>query len=689
MKTYYATTPIYYVNDLPHIGHIYSTVVTDAMTRYRRLIGEKTRFLTGTDEHGQNIEKAAMAQGIMPLALADRVVARYEQLYRTFEIQNDDFIRTTQERHKRGVQALIGRIDAAGDFYTAKHEGWYCASCEAFYTEKELDATSNDKKCPVHGIPTAWESEENVFFRLSKYAEPLLRHYESQPGFVRPESRLAEVVSFVKSGLSDLSVSRTKVKWGIPFPGHPGHVVYVWLDALANYITALGFGQGGDAEALYREFWDHPEAERVHVIGKDILRFHAVYWPAFLLSAGVPLPTRVWAHGWWLRDAKKVSKSVGNIVRPDQLVADFGPDALRYFLLREMAFGQDANFSDEAFLTRYNADLANDLGNTVSRVAALLRQSFGGTPNEVCDDNEILAAYGDARAEWQAALGDCQFNRALEAVWKFLSVINGFIVAREPWKIRKEEGADSGRLHRILSAAAEGIRLSAVMLSPFLPGISRRIFATFAMEAKDPSARDLAWGGLPVSRPMPEAPALFPRVDVAEYFARKDTPMTEPTRGAPAAPALPAAGAESQAAPASPAAGAPPAAGAAAAPSADDRIGIEDFQKVRLKTAKIVSAERVPKSNKLMRLMVDLGGEQRQIVAGIAAQYEPEALLGRNVVVVANLKPAKLMGGRVQRHGARGLGRRRGGAGAVGCAGARAGREQGEVILDFGFWILD
>jgi len=644
MKTYYATTPIYYVNDLPHIGHIYSTVVTDAMTRYRRLIGEKTRFLTGTDEHGQNIEKAAAAQGIAPIALADRVVERYRELYRTFEIQNDDFIRTTEPRHRKGVEALIARIEAAGDFYTAKHEGWYCASCEAFYTEKELDA---EKRCPVHGIPTAWESEENVFFRLSKFGPRLLEHYEKNPGFVRPESRLAEVVSFVKSGLVDLSVSRTKVKWGIPFPGHPGHVVYVWLDALANYITALGFGQGDGADALYREFWDHPDAERVHVIGKDILRFHAVYWPAFLLSAGEPLPTRVWAHGWWLRDAKKVSKSVGNIVRPDQLVADFGPDALRYFLLREMAFGQDANFSDEAFLTRYNADLANDLGNTVSRVAALLRQSFGGTPNEVCDDNEILAAYGDARAEWQAAMGDCQFNRALEAVWKFLSVINGFIVAKEPWKIRKEEGADSGRLHRILSAAAEGIRLSAVMLSPFVPGISRRIFATFAMEAKDPSARDLAWGGLPVSRPMPEAPALFPRVDVAQYFARKDTPMTEPTQGTPnaspadaASPTAPS----SPAAPASAAAGASPAGLGAATPPSDDRIGIEDFQKVRLKTAKIVSAERVPKSNKLMRLMVDLGGEQRQIVAGIAAQYEPEALVGRNVVVVANLKPAKLMG---------------------------------------------
>lgn len=617
MRTFYATTPIYYVNDLPHIGHIYSTVVTDAMTRFRRLVGERTRFLTGTDEHGQNIEKAAAAQGIAPIALADRVVERYRELYRTFEIQNDDFIRTTEPRHRKGVEALIARIEAAGDFYTARHEGWYCASCEAFYTEKELDAQRN---CPVHGTPTSWESEENVFFRLSKYGPRLLEHYERFPGFVRPESRLAEVVSFVKTGLADLSVSRTKVKWGIPFPGHPGHVVYVWLDALANYITALGFGSSDDS--LYREFWDHAEAQRVHVIGKDILRFHAVFWPAFLLSAGEPLPTRIWAHGWWLRDAKKVSKSVGNIVRPDQLVADFGPDALRYFLLREMAFGQDANFSDEAFLTRYNADLANDLGNTVSRVAALLRQSFGGTPRQVCDDNEIRTAYAGARDEWRAALLDSQFNRALEAVWRFLAVINGFIVSREPWKIRKEEGAESDRLHRVLSAAAEGIRLAAVMLSPFTPGVSRAIFAAFALPAQDPTPSDLEWGRLPASRAMPETPALFPRVDVAEYFRGKDASMTEPKPVPPA----------------------PPAAAAPSTPPGDDRVGIEDFQKIRLKTAKILAAERVPKSNKLMKLRVDLGGEERQIVAGIAAQYEPEALVGRNVVVVANLKPAKLMG---------------------------------------------
>ena len=632
MRPYYATTPIYYVNDLPHIGHIYTTVVGDALTRYHRLIGEPTRFLTGTDEHGQKIEKAATAQGMTPIALADRVVERYHELWKLYDIRNDDFIRTTEPRHLRGVEALIARIDAARDFYTAKHDGWYCSNCEAFYTEKELD---EEKRCPVHGTPCTWTSEENVFFRLSRFAQPLLDHIEAHPNFIRPETRRAEVVSFIRGGLNDLSVSRTKLQWGIPFPGRPGHVVYVWLDALANYITALGFGS--DDDGLYKEFWETPTSVRVHLIGKDILRFHAVFWPAFLLSAGVPLPTTVWAHGWWLRDGRKISKSVGAIVRPDELAADFGPDAVRYFLLREMAFGQDASFSDEAFLSRYNSDLANDLGNTVSRVAALCRQAFGRAPSVPCGVNDVHTAYRPVRTEWRHALDDLAFHRALESVWKLLAAINGYVVSREPWKIRKEEGA-SPRLQRILYSAAEGVRLAAVLLSPFVPATSRRIFETFGLPPSDPEKDDLRWGGLALGAEMPETPALFPRVDASAYL--KGAPaMTEETprenAAAPTAPAAPAAP--------SPSAPPPPETTQAASPS-DGRIGIEEFQKVRLVTARVLSAERVPKSNKLMKLEVDLGAERRQIVAGIAAKYEPEALVGRNVVIVANLKPAKLMG---------------------------------------------
>jgi methionyl-tRNA synthetase len=369
----------------------------------------------------------------------------------------------------------------------------------------------------------------------------------------------------------------------------------------------------------------------VHFIGKDILRFHAVYWPAFLLSASLPLPTTVWAHGWWLRDEKKMSKSVGNVVRPDGLVAEFGADALRYFLLREMTFGQDAHFSDEAFLTRFNADLANDLGNTVSRVAALLRQSFGGTPPEACDSNEILSAFTAAKEDWREAMGDCAFSRALEAVWRFLTQINGYVVAKEPWKVRKEEGSSS-RLSRILYAAAEGVRLSAVMLSPFVPGTSRRIFETLGLPAADPRLEDLEWGRLPTGAQMPESGPLFPRADARIYFESKTgspskaevSPMDQPTE--------------------SPKSVTPPPETTEAVSPSDNRIDLDEFKKVQLVTARILAAERVPKSKKLVRLEVDLGSERRQIVAGIATRYEPEALVGRNVVIVANLKPATLMG---------------------------------------------
>ncbi len=630
MPRFYATTPIYYVNDLPHIGHIYSTVVGDALTRFHRLIGEPTRFLTGTDEHGQKIEKAAAEQKLSPIELADRVVARYGQLWKTYDVAHDDFIRTTEPRHRRGVEALIARIEAAGDFYTAKHEGWYCSGCEVFYTEKELDA---EKRCPVHGTVCSWESEENIFFRLSRFAEPLLRHIDAHPEFLRPETRRAEVVSFIRGGLNDLSVSRTKLQWGIPFPGHPGHVVYVWLDALANYITALGFGAEDDR--LYREFWGDPASRRVHLIGKDILRFHAVYWPAFLLSAGLPLPTTVWAHGWWLRDGKKISKSVGGIVRPDELAATFGPDAVRYFLLREMAFGQDASFSDEAFLVRYNADLANDLGNTVSRIAALCRQSFGSAPTVPCGVNDVHTAYRPLRREWREAMEELAFHRALEAVWKLLSRINGYVVSREPWKILKEEGA-SARLQRILYSAAEGVRLTAVLLSPFLPATSRKIFATLGLPPRDPDEHDLRWGGLVLGAPLPDAPALFPRADIKAYL-KGDQRTMEDKSSFPATSPKPEGTAPAE----NP--GAPVETTQAVSP-AQTRIGIDEFQKVRLVTAKVLSAERVPKSTRLIKLQVDLGTEERQIVAGIAARYEPEALVGRNVVIVANLKPAKLMG---------------------------------------------
>lgn len=604
MKPFYVTTPIYYVNDLPHIGHIYTTIVADTIARYHRLAGEEVRFLTGTDEHGQKIERAAAKEGVAPLALADRVVQRYFELKGRMGFSYDDFIRTSEARHQAGVAEIIRRIEAAGDLYTAKHEGWYCAACELFYTEKELLAGN---RCPVHEEAVEWKSEENIFFRLSRFERPLLDLYERHPEFVRPESRLNEVKSFVASGLKDLSVSRTSVSWGIPFPDHPGHTVYVWLDALTNYVTALGVG-GPDA-SLYEKFWADPTGTRVNVVGKDILRFHAVFWPAFLMSAGLPLPTTVWAHGWWLRDGKKISKSSGGAIRPDDLVEKFGADALRYFLLRDMVFGQDASFSDEAFIDRYNSDLANDLGNTASRVVTLSRRAFDNrTPPEACTDNPLIPVAAQVAEEYRAAMGEFAFSRALEALWRLLAEANQYIVAREPWKLIKQE-EERERLSRVLWNGLEAVRIVATGLLPFMPEAAARVLAAVGTNVPATNLDALAWGGTPTGAPLPEIPPLFPRIDKAVYFA--DTPATP----------------------------------VAAQKEEKKMITIDQFFETELKVANVVAAEAVPKSKKLLKLTLDLGDEgQRTVVAGIAEAYAPEDLVGGQVVVVANLQPAKLMG---------------------------------------------
>ena len=699
-KTFYLTTPIYYVNDLPHIGHIYTTTVADTLARYRRLAGDDVRFLTGTDEHGQNIERAAKREGITPLELADRVVAQYERLRERLDFSYDDFVRTTEPRHERGVAEMVRRLDAAGDLYTATHEGWYCLPCETFYTEKELGP---GKTCPVHEIPVEWKSEENVFFRLSRYQQPLLDWYASRPQPVRPASRANEVRAFVESGLRDLSVSRANLEWGIPFPGHPGQTVYVWLDALTNYISALDFGAeramgaqgamgapgvqgvgggGGEETAamgageapLFERYWKDPGGVRLHLVGKDILRFHAVYWPAFLMSAGLPLPTTVWAHGWWQRDGRKVSKSSGNIVRPDELIDRFGSDSLRYFLLREMVFGQDASFSDEAFIDRYNSDLANDLGNTVSRLVTLSRRAFDGrTPPHACTDNELIDAALRTTGDYREAMEEPAFQRALESLWRLLAQTNQYLVAREPWKLIKAEGA-SERLSRVLWNGLEATRIVAVGLLPFMPRSAAAVLAAIGAPVPE-SLSGLRWGGLPTGVPLPEPRPLFPRIDKEAYMEEADAPppvsdaRPEPphaasaktpaggpagTSPAPAQaagnpPAAPAAGGPaSTAAPAAgPSAGpaAAPSAGPAAAPSAGPpRLSIDQFKQIELRVATVRAAEPIPKSQKLLKLTVDLGEETRTVVAGIALAYRPEELVGRQVVMVANLQPTKLMG---------------------------------------------
>ncbi len=608
MGRFYVTTPIYYVNDLPHIGHIYTTVVADTLARYRRLAGDEVYFLTGTDEHGQNIERAARREGVEPIALADRVVERYHELWRTFAISHDDFIRTSETRHAAGVNEIIRRIEAAGDLYMAEHEGWYCPPCETFYTEKEL---LPGNLCPVHERPVERQREENVFFRLSRYQQPLLDWIDADPGCIQPESRRNEVRSFVTSGLRDLSVSRSSLSWGIPFPGHPGHTVYVWLDALTNYLSALGFGT--EVTGRYKTFWQEG-GTRMHLVGKDIIRHHCIYWPAFLMSAGLPLPTTVWAHGWWLRDERKMSKSVGNIVRPDSLVDAFGADALRYFLLREMVFGQDANFSDEAFIDRFNSDLANDLGNTVSRLVTLSRRAFDGrTPPVVCDNNPLIAAAETAVSEYRAAMEELAFHRALAALWGLLAQANQYIVEREPWQRIREERPPGEAVSRILWNGLESVRIVAVGLLPFMPGLAPHVLAAIGAGEPPADLGSMSWGGLPTGAELPAPKPLFPRIDKVAYLAEM---------------APPAAASEEQ----------------QQVEEEPEMIDIEHFKTVELRVGTVTAADRIEGADRLLKLMVDLGGESRQLVAGIARDYAPESLVGRQVIVVANLQPAKLRG---------------------------------------------
>jgi methionyl-tRNA synthetase len=486
----------------------------------------------------------------------------------------------------------------------AKHDGWYCASCESFYTEKELHDGS---ACPIHEKPTEWHSEENVFFRLSKYQDRLLELYDRNPQFVQPSSRANEVRSFVESGLKDLSVSRADLPWGVSFPQHPGQTVYVWLDALTNYLSVLGFGEALEGENRYGRFWSAQDSTRVHLVGKDILRFHAVYWPAFLLSADLPLPTTVWAHGWWLRDQRKVSKSVGNIVRLDDLMSRFGPDPVRYFLLREMVLGQDATFSDEAFIDRFNSDLANDLGNTVSRIVKLTRRSFDEkTPPEACSSNKVKEAAEELLPQYREAMETFAFHRALGHLWRLLSEVNQYLVERQPWKLLKDPANDA-TVSRILWNGLEGVRLVATGLLPFMPELAVRVLQTIGCR-EVATFETLEWGHTPLSAPLTDSPQLFPRVD-KKAFLSGDEAEPDPQE------------------------------------SDETMISIEDFFKTELRIATVTGAEAIPKAKKLLKLEIDLGEEARRtLVAGIAEHYEPADLIGKQIVVVANLKPAELMG---------------------------------------------
>jgi len=639
MTASYITTPIYYINAQPYIGHAYTTMLADAVARARRLMGDDVFFLTGTDEHGQKVERAAQKSGLATPAFADQVAAAFRQMCRDLSISNDDFIRTTEPRHYAAAKEIWTRVQNAGDIYKGEYEGWYCTVDEIFVPEAQLV----DGKCPTCGSKVERLKEESYYFRLSKYQQRLLDWYRDHPDFVEPAFRLNEVRAFVEAGLQDLSVSRTSFRWGIPVPGDPKHVMYVWFDALTNYLTALGFGAGQpDEHARIEKYW--PTV--THFIGKEIVRQHALYWPAFLMSAGLPPPRRVVAHGFWLMGGAKMSKSLGNVARYQDYQRIFGLDGLRYFALREMPLGQDANFSDEAILTRFNADLANDLGNLVSRATTMVhRYRDGRVPASSPEtrepaDREIQRATDAVIATVKSRLTANEVSLALQEIWSLIGGVNKYIVEREPWKLAKDE-AKRDVLDRTLYHAADALRVVAALVDPVMPDSAGRIRTMLGVKAEPWTT--LAAGGLAPGTQLGAVEPLFPRIEKtveelrAMTTANDSTPPVPPEPSSPASSPVPASAIP---APAAAAAVSPPAVSA----GVDGRIAIDDFMRVELRVAKVLEAEAVPKSKKLIKLKVDVGTEQRTIVAGIAEAYQPEQLVGRTIVIVANLKPAKLMG---------------------------------------------
>jgi methionyl-tRNA synthetase len=610
MRPFFITTPIYYINARPHIGHAYTTMVADAIARAQRLLGADVFFLTGTDEHGQKVERAAQKAGVDTRTFADTIAASFQQMCRDLRITNDDFIRTTEPRHYRAAQELWRRVAANGDIYKGEYEGWYCTVDEIFVPETQLV----DGRCPTCGGKVERLKEESYYFRLAKYQQPLLDFYRTHPTFVQPDFRFNEVRTFVEAGLQDLSVSRTSFRWGIPVPDDPKHVMYVWFDALTNYLTALGFGSD-DPKAKQRVdgFW--PVV--IHLIGKEILRQHALYWPAFLMAAGIKPPERIIAHGWWLMGGAKMSKSAGNVARYEDYVRVFGVDALRYFVMREMPLGLDANFSDEGVLTRFNADLANDLGNLVSRTTTMVHRYCDGVvppPGRADDlDAALQRQIGSTIDTVVRRVEEFQITVALQETWDLIRAVNQYIVKREPWALAKRPG-QRPLLDATLYHAADALRVTAALIDPMMPVAADRIRAMLGITQE--RWTNLKAGGLPPGTRLGPTEPLFPRIEHSLEELRSMTPDDT----------------------------SPPAAATPAAPAGEARISIDDFMKVDLRVAKVLEAEAIPKSKKLLKLKVDTGRDQRTIVAGIAEAYQPEQLVGKTIVIVANLQPAKLMG---------------------------------------------
>jgi methionyl-tRNA synthetase len=622
VSRFYLTTAIDYVNSRPHLGTAYEKIAADVIVRFKRLAGDDVRFVMGNDEHSQNVFRKARELGIEPVAYCDRMEGEFRAVWARLDISFDDFIRTTEPRHARAVQAFVQRSYDAGDIYEGRYEGWYCVSCEAFKQEKDLV----DGLCPVHRTKPEWISERNYFFRLSAYRDRLLAHYAAHPLFIQPESRRNEILRLVEAGLDDISVSRAGQSWGIPLPFDPSSVAYVWYDALINYIAAVGYG--ADDSSL-QTWWPAD----VHIIGKDITRFHCVVWPAMLMSVGLALPRQVFGHGWVTFRGEKMSKSLGTVVDPLEAADRLGADPLRWYLTREIVFGQDGDFSWELFEKSYNADLANNLGNLVNRVAAMAHRYRAGIltgPGNA--DAACIQVVATACAEYKDAMNALRLNAAAHAAMACVDAANALIAASEPWKLAKA-GADR-ELDAVLWDSAEALRVAAVLLSPFMPASSTEILGRLGVSPADLRLdRDERWQSSG-RRAIRQGALLWPRLETAPATSpSKETRVTELPKDLPPA-----------AQPATPPAAAPPPQAAPAAAAPEARLSIDEFMKIDLRVARVVSAERIATSKKLMKLEIDLGAERRTIVAGIAEAYEADALVGRSIAVVANLKPAKLMG---------------------------------------------
>jgi methionyl-tRNA synthetase len=621
---FYLTTAIDYANSRPHLGTAYEKIAADIIVRYKRLAGFDVHFVMGNDEHSQNVFRKAKELGQEPLAYTDEMAGNFLDVWKKLNVSFDDFIRTTEPRHRASVQTLIERVTAAGDIYEGHYEGWYCVSCEAFKQEKDLV----DGLCPIHRTKPEWIREKNYFFRLSKYQARLQEHFAAHPEFLVPEIRRNEILRLLEAGLEDISVSRAGQAWGIPMPQDPSSVVYVWFDALINYITAVGYGVDDEQ---FKKWWPAD----LHVVGKDITRFHAVIWPAMLMSAGVPLPKQIFGHGWVHYKGEKMSKSLGTTVDPYDAIGLFGPEPLRLYLAKEIAFGGDGDFTWDRYEERYNVDLANNLGNLVSRIAAMAERYRAGRLNPAWEPGRLADVAAKAVAAYRTSMDEFALEGGVAEAFRIVDAANEFIASTSPWVIARDP-ARADALSQVLFDVAEAVRVAAVLLLPVMPEsaaeILRRVGET--RPANEIRLEHAQWRNTG-ERTILKGDSLWPRSEGAALKFNRSVNVEESRQSAPPPDAAPA-----------PAAAAAPSAPAAPAPAADagSKITIDDFMKVELRVAKVLTAEKVEKSKKLVKLTIDVGSEQRTLVAGIAEAYEPEQLVGRTIVMVFNLKPAKLMG---------------------------------------------